>query len=83
MLVFYIPKEIGSFSRSISGDFVRKNPPSLSTSTQIWSPFLNLFANYQLGIVWYLVPDENHLNDGRHIDYLSNLDFFLSFGNPE
>ena len=29
----------------------------------------------KLGIVWYLVPDENHLNDGRHIDYLSKLKY--------
>ena len=28
-----------------------------------------------LGIVWYLVPDENHLNDGKHIDYLSKLKY--------
>ena len=24
----------------------------------------------QLGVVWYLTPDENHNNDGRHIGYL-------------
>jgi hypothetical protein len=29
----------------------------------------------RLGIVWYLVPDENHLNDGRHTDYLSKLKY--------
>ena len=27
----------------------------------------------KLGIVWYLVTDENHLNDGKYIDYLSEL----------
>ena len=32
-------------------------------------------TDYKLGIVWYLVPDENHLNDGRHIDYLSKPKF--------
>ena len=31
--------------------------------------------DFKLGIVWYLVPDEKHLNDGRHIDYLSKLKF--------
>lgn len=25
-----------------------------------------------IGVNWYLVPDENHNGDGRHIDYLSN-----------
>jgi hypothetical protein len=29
-----------------------------------------LFSGCKLGVVWYLVPNENHLNDGRHIDYL-------------
>jgi hypothetical protein len=29
----------------------------------------------RLGIVWYLVPDENHTNDGRHIDYLNKPEF--------
>lgn len=28
-----------------------------------------------LGIIWYLVPDEKHLNDGKHTDYLSKLKF--------
>lgn len=28
----------------------------------------------KLGIVWYLVPDED-LNDGRHISYLSDLKY--------
>ena len=32
-------------------------------------------APYKLGIVWYLVPNENHLNDGRHTDYLSKLKY--------
>ncbi|MCK4998509.1 MAG: hypothetical protein KAS23_03205 [Anaerohalosphaera sp.] len=25
----------------------------------------------KLGIVWYLVPNESHLNDGKHTDYLT------------
>lgn len=29
----------------------------------------------KLGIVWYLVPNESHLNDGRHISYLSSLKY--------
>jgi len=29
-------------------------------------------ANDNLGIIWYLFPDESHNNDGRHIDYLNN-----------
>lgn len=33
-------------------------------------------APYRLGIVWYLVPNESHLNDGRHISYLSSLKYF-------
>ena len=28
------------------------------------------YTNFKLGIVWYLVPDELHNNDGKHIDYL-------------
>lgn len=35
-----------------------------------------------LGVVWYLVPDEKHNNDGKHIKYLEpttkNLEFFRS-----
>ena len=23
-----------------------------------------------LGVIWYLYPDERHNNDGRHIEYL-------------
>jgi len=38
-----------------------------------------------LGVVWYLVPDENHNGDGKHIRYLeqttSNLERFRS-GDP-
>lgn len=30
---------------------------------------------HKLGIVWYLVPNESHLNDGKHIDYLSSLKY--------
>jgi len=29
----------------------------------------------KLGIVWYMVPNESHLNDGRHTDYLSKLKY--------
>ncbi len=32
-------------------------------------------ADYKIGLVWYLVPDESHLNDGKHIDYLSKSKF--------
>jgi len=32
-------------------------------------------ADYKLGVVWYLLPDETHLNDGRHTDYLTKLKF--------
>jgi len=31
--------------------------------------------DYKLGLVWYLVPDEQHLKDGRHINYLSENKF--------
>lgn len=31
--------------------------------------------SYRLGVVWYLVQDENHLSDGRYIDYLAKLKF--------
>ncbi|TFH42124.1 MAG: hypothetical protein E4G94_06815 [ANME-2 cluster archaeon] len=27
-------------------------------------------SNLRLGVVWYLVPDENHNDDGKHIKYL-------------
>ncbi len=29
----------------------------------------------KLGMVWYLVPNESHLNDGRHISYLFSLKY--------
>jgi hypothetical protein len=29
----------------------------------------------RIGVNWYLVPDENHNDDGKHIGYLSNKDF--------
>ena len=32
-------------------------------------------SRHRLGIVWYLVPDEQQTNDGRHIDYLNRPDF--------
>lgn len=32
-------------------------------------------AYQKLGVVWYLVGNEYHLNDGRHIDYLEKLKF--------
>ena len=25
---------------------------------------------FRLGVLWYLVPDELHTKDGRHVDYL-------------
>jgi hypothetical protein len=31
-----------------------------------------LSPGYQLGIVWYMVADEAHNGDGRHIDYLDD-----------
>lgn len=31
-----------------------------------------LGAGKNVGIAWYLTPDESHKNDGRHIDYLSD-----------
>ncbi len=34
-----------------------------------------LLPGYQLGIVWYLVPDELHNRDGRHISYLRDEEF--------
>ena len=30
---------------------------------------------YQLGVVWYLYPNENHNGDGKHIDYLNKQDY--------
>ncbi|MCX7381012.1 MAG: hypothetical protein NT133_06230 [Alphaproteobacteria bacterium] len=30
-----------------------------------------LFPEHRLGIAWWLYPDENHNEDGRHIDYLN------------
>ncbi len=29
-----------------------------------------LAPGHKLGVAWWLFPDENHNNDGRHIDYL-------------
>jgi hypothetical protein len=34
-----------------------------------------IFPDSQLGIIWYLVPDESHNKDGRHIDYLKKTEF--------
>ena len=31
--------------------------------------------DYKLGIVWYLIPNESHLKDGKHIDFLSKLKY--------
>ena len=31
-----------------------------------------LSPDYKLGVVWYLVPDEAHNGDGRHIEYLED-----------
>ena len=28
-----------------------------------------------VGVNWYLVPDENHNSDGRHVQYLENADY--------
>lgn len=30
---------------------------------------------YRLGVIWYLYPDENHNDDGGHINYLDNSDY--------
>ena len=27
---------------------------------------------FRLGVLWYLVPDESHTNDGRHVAYLES-----------
>jgi hypothetical protein len=35
----------------------------------------SLSPNCNLGVVWYLIPDESHNNDGRHIDYLRKDDW--------
>ena len=35
-------------------------------------------TNYNLGVVWYLFPDESHNNDGGHIDYLTKPEFLRS-----
>ena len=32
-------------------------------------------GNLQLGVVWYLFPDENHNSDGRHVAYLDREEF--------
>jgi len=34
-----------------------------------------IFPDSRLGIIWYLVPDESHNKDGRHIDYLKKTEF--------
>src|SRR4051794_23930652 len=30
----------------------------------------SLASNHSLGVVWYLTPDEDHTNDGKHTSYL-------------
>jgi len=32
-------------------------------------------SDYQIGVVWYLFPDESHNNDGIHISYLCNNEY--------
>ncbi len=32
----------------------------------------HLSVGYQLGVAWYLYPDESHNSDGKHIAYLDN-----------
>ena len=36
-----------------------------------------LFADtkWKVGVIWYLYPDENHNDDGRHIEYLARDEF--------
>jgi hypothetical protein len=34
-----------------------------------------IFPDRQLGIIWYLVPDESHNKNGKHIDYLKKAEF--------
>jgi hypothetical protein len=34
-----------------------------------------LSPGHRLGVVWYLVPDESHNGDGRHVGYLREIDW--------
>ena len=34
-----------------------------------------LFPEAKLGVVWYLVPNETHNNDGKHVVYLDKADY--------
>jgi hypothetical protein len=47
------------------GDFFK-----LALLEHLGAPTREGEANLKLGIVWYLVDDENHNNDGKHIGYL-------------
>ena len=35
-----------------------------------------LAGGRNLGVAWYLFPDEDHNSDGRHIDYLGQPDLW-------
>ena len=40
-------------------------------------------AGLSIGVNWYLTPDENHNGDGRHVKYLSQEEYNMSYIIPE
>ncbi len=52
-------------------DHHANNPRDEGSTIPLWPPEeANGNQSLNIGVVWYLVPDENHNNDGKHIRYL-------------
>ena len=48
------------------------NATAEGSTIPLWSPDeANSDQSLSIGVVWYLVPDENHNGDGKHIHYLN------------
>ena len=52
-------------------DHHAKNASNGGSTIPLWpSEGANCNQSLSIGVVWYLVPDENHNSDGKHIHYL-------------
>ena len=52
-------------------DSNERNPSAESSTPPLWPPEEeNSKRSLTIGVVWYLVPDETHNSDGKHIHYL-------------
>ena len=52
-------------------DSNERNPSAEGSTPPLWPPEEeNSKRSLTVGVVWYLVPDETHNSDGKHIHYL-------------